>query len=390
MSDNFEKEEFLSMVNEGKTIETPIVETTTTETPIVENTETTTTTTETPIVEQATTQTPETTSLTESQKIQALNEILGTEYTSLQEAIDAKSRLGEYASLKETKDKYEELSKTPIAKFANKSVEEFNAFVEATNIDDAQVYKSIKSFSAKESKDPIEAMVLAEVIKDPSLLGKEHLIKKQFERKFNTYIDPDLYGEELEQAKEEAELTQFNLEREGKKAEQEISNILEKVNTNSKKETITDIQQQKHELKAQWESVIVKDVDKIFKTIPVTVPKGKDANGQEIFEQVESIELSPADSLKYANEAVKELVESGKELSSENLIQAVAKKHREILADNYHIVTSKIHAKAQAEARLSKEKEIHNPSGAGKIQTPGTETPKDFGTRVLEKLEQEG
>lgn len=382
-----EYEAMLGIAPQAETTETPVAET-----PIETTTETIVPPTETPIEPIAPTNeptTPETPiTLTEIQKIQAINEILGTNYSNLQEAIDAKSRLNEYTSLKEVKDKYDELSKTPIAKFANKNIEELNAFAEATNIDDPQVYKAIKSFSSKETKDPIEAMVLAEVIKDPSLIGKESLLRKQIQRQFNTFIDPDLEGEELEQAKEEAELTQFNLDRKGKQAEQEISSILEKVSTNSKKETITDIQAQKHELKAQWESVIVKDVDKIFKTIPVTVPKGKDANGNEVFEQIESIELSQADSLRYANEAVKELVDSGKELSNENLIAVVAKKHREILAENYHVVTAKIHAKAEAEAKLSAAKELHNPSGSGKIETPNQQNPKDFSEQLLEKFEQ--
>lgn len=330
-------------------------------------------------------------SLTEEIKLQAINEVLGTSYATMQEAVNAKARLTEYDSLKETKSKYDELSSAPIIKFHNKSIEEFNNFAETTKIDDPAIFKSVKQFAAKEIKDPIDAMILSEIIKDPSLAGRETLLRKQIQRRFNTSIDEDLYGEELEVAKEEAELNAFNLEREGKKAEKEISDLLEKVSTNSNGgETINSIQEQRNQLKAQWDDVIVKNAEKIFKSIPVTVPKGKDKNGNDIFESIDTIELSSADALRIANEAVQSLISSGLEVSEENLINVVARTHRSILAENYHIVTSKIQAKTEADLRLSLQKEIHNPSGAGKIPTPNSEKPKDFGEEVLEKMKQMG
>ncbi len=324
-------------------------------------------------------------------KLQAINEMLGTSYASLEEVSEAKNRLTEYDSIKDYKSKYDELTQTPIAKFHSKTIEEINAFASVTGIDDPTIIRAVKNFSATTEKDPIEALVLAKVLKDPELAGKENLLRKTIARQYQTTIpnEDELDGEELEIARDNAELAKFQLETDAKKSIKEIDEILAKVNTEVKSETIQQVQEQKQQLKAQWDDVIVKNVDKIFGKIPITVPKGKDKDGQEIFETIDTLELPANEAKHYANQAVQKLVNSGLELSEENLIKAVAEQHEIAIAKNIGKAMAKVQAKAEAEAKLQTAKEVHNPSGVAKIETaPPSPKEKDFSSTIYEKWNQ--
>jgi hypothetical protein len=347
--------------------------------------------TTTPVEPPAPTETPATPeptapTITDAIRLQSINEMLGTNYASLEDAVDAKTRLSDYDQLKDYKSKYDEISQLPATKFHSKTIEELNAFASVTGIDDPTIIKAVKNFSSTTEKDPIEALVLAEILKDPGLVGRENLLRKQISRKYQTTVDEDLYGEELEKAQDEAELNKFQLERDASKSIKEIEGILEKVNTESNSDTISKVQEQRQQLKAQWEDVIGKNVDKIFSKIPITVPKGKDANGQETFETIDTLELPAAEAKQYANQAIQNLVNSGLELSDENLIKAVAEQHQIAIARNINKAIAKVQAKVEAEAKLSAAKEIHNPSGVGNNGTPPPQpTQKDISDIIFEK-----
>jgi hypothetical protein len=326
--------------------------------------------------------------LTEDIKLQAINEVLGTNYSKLEDAVEAKNRMMGYDELKEYKEKYDELSSKPLASFHSKTIEELNNFAKVTGIDDPTIIRSVKAFSEKQEKDPIEALVLAEILNDPTLAEKRDLLKKQISRKYKTEVDEDLYGEDLEKAREEADLSKFQLERDASKAIKSISETLEKVNTESKDNPYSKTQEQKQNLKAQWDNVIVSNYDKIFGKVPVQVPKGKDESGNTIYETIDTIELSPTEAKQYAEQAVKSLVNSGTEITEANLVDAVYQQHLMIQAKHIEKVKDKMYAKIQAEVRLNLEKEIHNPSSLKGGNTPPPQAPvKEFGDKILEKLE---
>jgi hypothetical protein len=326
--------------------------------------------------------------LTEDIKLQAINEVLGTNYSKLEDAVEAKNRMMGYNELKEYKEKYDELNSKPLASFHSKTIEELNNFAKVTGIDDPTIIRSVKAFSEKQEKDPIEALVLAEILNDPTLAEKRDLLKKQISRKYKIEIDEDLYGEELEKAREESDLSKFQLERDASKAIKSISETLEKVNTESKDNPYSKTQEQKQNLKAQWDNVIVSNYDKIFGKVPVQVPKGKDESGNTIYETIDTIELSPTEAKQYAEQAVKSLVNSGTEITEANLVDAVYQQHLMIQAKHLEKVKDKMYAKIQAEVRLNLEKEIHNPSSLKGGNTPPPQAPvKEFGDKILEKLE---
>ena len=334
---------------------------------------------------------PQPTGLTAELKLQAINEVLGTNYANLEDAVEAKNRMMGYDELKEYKEKYDELSSKPLASFHSKTIEELNNFAKVTGIDDPTIIRSVKAFSEKQEKDPIEALVLAEILNDPSLAEKRDLLKKQISRKYKTEVDEDLYGEELEKAREEADLSKFQLERDASKAIKSISETLEKVNTESKDNPYSKTQEQKQTLKAQWDDVIVSNYDKIFGKVPIQVPKGKDEKGNTIYETIDTLELSPLEAKQYAEQAVKNLVNSGLELTEANLVDAVFQQHELAKAKHLSKVIEKITAKAEAEIRLNLEKEIHNPSSLKGGNAPPPQAPvKDFGQLIVEKAESMG
>lgn len=330
---------------------------------------------------------PQPTGLTAELKLQAINEVLGTNYANLEDAVEAKNRMMGYDELKEYKEKYDELSSKPLASFHSKTIEELNNFAKVTGIDDPTIIRSVKAFSEKQEKDPIEALVLAEILKNPALAEKKDLLHKRISSKYKTEIDEELYGAELEKAKEEAEFAKFDLEQDASKAIKSISETLEKVNTESKDNPYSKTQEQKQTLKAQWDDVIVSNYDKIFGKVPIQVPKGKDEKGNTIYETIDTLELSPLEAKQYAEQAVKNLVNSGLELTEANLVDAVFQQHELAKAKHLSKVIEKITAKAEAEIRLNLEKEIHNPSSLkGGNAPPPNPTPKSFGDRIAEKI----
>lgn len=320
-------------------------------------------------------------------RLQTINETFGMNFTSLDELESFKGVLSELPSLQEAKNQFEELKGQSIAKFHSKTLEEMNTFAAQTGIEDASFIKQVKQFDAAETKDPIEALVLAEILKDPSLLDKKDILVKSMKREYKTQISDDLYGEELEEAQEKAEMEQFRLERKAAQATKEIEDIMGKVKTAGPVLTVNESIKQRQELKAQWEGVVDQNVDKIFGKIPVQVPKGKDKNGQVIMETVDYIELTPEEAQAQAKLVVNKVVSSGLELTQENLVEAVSEQYNLVLAKNLSTVLSKIAAKTEGSVRLQVEKETTNPSQL-RVETPAApKVDKTASDLIAEKWE---
>ena len=302
-------------------------------------------------------------------KLAALNEALGTSFTSLEEAAIIRNSLSEIPTLQEAKKKYEELQDVSIAKFHSKGIEELNTFAMQTGIEDASFIRSIKKFESSETKDPIEALVIAEILKDPSLIDQKDLLKKSIQREYRLSVNPDLEGEELEVAQENAEMEKFRLTRKAAEATKEINAIMDKVKNTGPVLTVSESIKQRNELKAQWANIVEPNVDKLFSKVPIQVPKGKDANGKEIFETIDYIELTSEQAKEQVAKVLKSVERSGTELTQENLIALVTKRYERILADNITTVLSKQAARTESALRLKLEKEATNPSSV-KVETP--------------------
>jgi hypothetical protein len=253
-----------------------------------------------------------------------------------------------------------------------------------TGIDDISFIKEIKRFDAAETKDPIEALVLAEILKDPSLIEKKDLLKKSIQREYKLSVDPDLEGEELEIAQENADMERFRLDRKAAEASKEINSIMDKVKNAGPILTVNETLKQRQALKAQWENVVEPNVDKLFTKIPITVPKGKDSNGKEIFETLDTLELSQEEAKVQAKLVLEAVVSSGLELTQENLIKAVSERYAAIQANNMGAILSKVHAKAESAARLEWEKKASNPSQI-KVETPITSKTEKTPSQLIEE-----
>jgi hypothetical protein len=327
---------------------------------------------------------PAPTPIADEIRLQAINETLGTTFTSLDEVQSVRTSLGELPSLRETQTKFEELKGTSIAKFHSKALEEANTFAMQTGIDDISFIKEIKRFDAAETKDPIEALVLAEILKDPSLIEQKDLLKKSIQREYKLSVDPDLEGEELEIAQENASMEKFRLSRKAAEASKEINSIMDKVKNAGPILTVNETLKQREALKAQWENTVEVNADKIFTKVPITVPKGKDGNGNDIFETIDTIELSPEDAKIQAKLVVEAVVGSGLELTQENLIKAVSDRYAAIQAKNMATVLSKVRAKAESTARLEWEKKASNPSQI-KVETPANPKTEKTPSQLIEE-----
>lgn len=306
--------------------------------------------------------------LTDEIRLKAFNDAMGTNFQSLEEVNTIKSSLEQLPELQKVKTQYEELAKTPIAKFHNDRIKQLNTFAEATGIDDPGLFTQIKRFEAAESKDPIEALVLAEIIKNPDLAEKKDLLRKSIEKEYKTKYDPDLFGDELEVAKSDAELEQFRLERNAMKATQEINQILEKVNTGSGP-TVDHIQSQKEVLKAQWESIVVDKAQQLFGKVDIEVQDGKDESGKDKIEVIDQLTLTPEEAQEASQRVIKNVLSSGLELNEANLVTAVKQEYANILAKNLNKVNAMIAAKKESALRMEFEKKYNNPSQV-RIETP--------------------
>lgn len=320
-------------------------------------------------------------------RIQLINETFGTNFSSMDEVESFKGLLTELPVLQDAKQKYDEVKNQSVAKFHSKNIEEINTFALHTGIEDPAFVKQVKQFTLADKKDPVEALAIAEILKDPSLADKKDLLMKSIRREYKTSYNEDLYGEELEEAQERAQMEQFRLDRKATEATKLISETMDKVVKAGPVLTVNDTIQQKQELKAQWANIVESNTDQIFGKVPVQVPKGKDSKGQDIFETIDYIELSPADAKQQAQLVVDRLVNSGLEINQENLINAVTEQYDLIKARNLHQVLGKIMQRTESATKLKLEKEISNPS-ALKVETPAAaKQQKTASDQILEKWE---
>lgn len=318
--------------------------------------------------------------ITDEIRLKEINSLWGTEFKSIDEFKAKKTELDELPTYK---SKVEELSKNPPKKYASAVVEELNNFIAATGIDDIRVSKELKRFEATTEKDPIEAMVLAEIVKDPTLLDKKELLRKTISSQYNVAINPDLEGDELRAEQERVELVKFKMERDAKSAFAAIDEVGNKVKNYKDPDSANAEQsnQKREQTKALWSETFDKVGKDIFKSVEISVPVGKDKDGKEQFKAIDTIELTPTQQAEAIARVVEIAAANNFELTNENL-QSLVNAQKEVLAfQNYRASVAKYVDARLAEERLNWEKGIYNPSST-KIELPtegqqGTEE-RDF------------
>jgi len=78
--------------------------------------------------------------------------------------------------------------------FANEEVAKWNSFIKKTGITDISTFNTVKSLDLA-SSDPIEIMVLDEVIANPKLLGSEEAIREDLRRRHG--LDPSEVSQDI-------------------------------------------------------------------------------------------------------------------------------------------------------------------------------------------------
>lgn len=301
--------------------------------------------------------------------LKTINETLGTNYQSLDEVTALKTELAEIPNYKEIKTKFE--TAPPKPKFATPQIEELNNFTAATNIADLSVLQSMKRHINTEAKDPIEALVIAAIIEEPSLAEDRDMLRKSIQSKYNLQVDED--GDPAqEQAR--VDLEKFNLKREANKANALIDETMGKVKSYT--EALPPDTTQETKLKAEsnqklWDETVADNKFKeLFKSVELSIPLGKTSTGVDLGSEVIKYELS-AEQQARLDASIKTSISSGLEYSQKNIDTIISAHKNVAILENLDSIIQKAVNSAVAKAELAKDKEIENPSSA-KVEVPIT------------------
>ncbi len=320
---------------------------------------------------------------TEQQQLQALSKTFGRPFASMDEVNAFK---GELDNIPTYKQKIEQFEKTPPKpKFANPYIEELNNFSAATGLQDAKIFTDLKRYTNTENKDHIEALVLAEIISDPSLSDDRDMLRLSISRKYNLTIDPDA-DEAAETSR--VELEKFNLKRDAGKANTLINETMSKVTSYKEAlppDTTAENQQKMEANQSAWKG-ITSDIKfkENFKTVAIGVPKGKMADGTEIDLGAITVDLSP-ETIARIDANISGFVQQGYEPTPENIAMITAVQQKVAILENLPAYLAKVQENALAKAEEIYLKKYNNPSALA-IETPNTPQVKDELDEVRDKI----
>ncbi len=293
-------------------------------------------------------------------ELEIINKTLGTNYTSLD---DAKNDFTELPTLKELKNQ-------PKIKFANDSFAELNNFALATGIEDAGIFKDLKRFTNTEQKDPIEAMVLADMITNPSSVDDKETSRQYFKSKYNTTINEE--ADPIEEANR-IKMVEYQMKRDAIAANKTISDTMGKI-TEYKAQVEPDntkaIQEAKIANQSAWETVLADNkFTDLLNNIVAEVPLGKQDDEIDLGTETVKYELTAAQK-QSAVANIKNLIAQGLPCTTENMNAAIEFEQLKALKENLPSLLI-----SNAKQFLAKQKEImeakyHNKSQPPKIETP--------------------
>jgi hypothetical protein len=308
------------------------------------------------------------------QRLATINEVLGTSYASIDEVNSLKSEIAEIPKYKEFadyKNKYEEIaSVVPKPKFANSKLEELNSFASVTNIDDDNIFRDIKRYTSSEDKDHIEALVIAEIIKEPSLAEDKEMLRMSIEQKFN--LDTD-YSLDDEAEEKRISLVKFNLKREAGAANQLINDTMQKVtdySANLSGVSPKEVQEKAAANQLQWKSVVSDSKFKeMFKSLEIEVPLGKTEDGVDLGSKKLNIPLSD-DDRKMIEANINGYVSTGAEYNEDNYSMITETQQLVAKLNNFNGIVKAAVDEAIAAHQIEWVKKYHNPSSTQRVETP--------------------
>jgi hypothetical protein len=104
------------------------------------------------------------------------------------------AKANEYEAKKQELEDLRVLNQNP---FANETIAGFNEFVKKTGIADFQTFNYVKGLQL-EAADPIEIMVADRVLRNPELIGKEAVLRKELERQHGIEDNGTLSQDEID------------------------------------------------------------------------------------------------------------------------------------------------------------------------------------------------
>lgn len=305
--------------------------------------------------------------MNEEHRLTAINQYFGTDFKSLAEAEAIKTGLSERQQLQQ---KVEELSKVPQVKFYNDKFAELNAFAEATGIDDIAVFRQLKQYQDSAEKDPIDALVLSEILKNPALAEDKENLRELISSKYNLKVD-ELADDPVAEQKR-VNLEKFKIKMDAANATSIIDTTIGKV-TEYKAQLPTNNAEQLAQAaeanKSAWVQETATDTFKAnFNEVQVEVPLGKDKDGKDLGTETVKLELSAETKQKIAAN-VEYFINNGLEFSKENVQKLINAQKIVALQENLPAIAQKIHQSAYEKGKQAAELAAHNPSGL-KIETP--------------------
>lgn len=125
----------------------------------------------------------------------------------------------ELVGLRQTKTDLETQLANPQGLFADPEIMNFNNFFKATKLKDFGLYEKVKTHDP--TADPLDTLVLNEILNNPELRGKEEIIKRRLMKTHG--VDPSV------NSAEEVEMGNIGVQQEAKKAIERINEIKQKL-----------------------------------------------------------------------------------------------------------------------------------------------------------------
>ena len=240
-----------------------------------------------------------------------LNEIFGGAYANIEDLKkeDIPGKLKEAETLRQQVQTLQDQLKNPAVGFANESVGLFNEFVKSTGISNYNVFDKLMNVDLN-TLNPVDGLVLNHVMTHPRFSGKEDLVRKTFEKKYQTDPDSGLSEDEIK-------MNQITLEGDGENAINELKKIKEgiklpeKPNVLGQPETLTPEKIQG--FKDAWSTPFT-ELDKTWKAIPLFLKGTKEpfmqyAIPDEVRKDVinKTLEMASKDGLEVNPDNMKDL-----------------------------------------------------------------------------------
>lgn len=233
--------------------------------------------------------------------------------------------------------------------WANENVALLNSFVKQTGIDNFALFDKIRAFDPA-TADPVDVLVMQELINDPSFIGKEATIRAAINRDYP--IDAD------NQKAEDNEINQFRLSKAAKAAATQITELKGKLRVEKPEDKSAQIAEARTKLKTDWTAALPKVFEKM-EAIPLFSQGDKDEKPKQVFEY----KLTPETKQALVQETLDVLVANDMPVTEESFAKAYNFAQNKMIMTQLPRMLSAYTTFMESEINKQKDKQFHNPSG---------------------------